>query len=341
MTERPFLRWLPAVSAAGLPSAVRTECDIGRSCSGIVTSRHLPRAAWGLALIATRNFMPFARLTAHSFRAVHPEFHAFLLLVDGDEGDAAMFPEGHVVLLDDLDVADIGWHVAKFTAAELSNALKPAFLRYLAGCADTIIYSDCDIAFFSQLTEMLDAVATHDLVLIPHMLTPPPRPEQFGMRPTRADTFNAGLINAGCFAIRPARCEQFITLWEQMNFAPGAFFEGAGYQTDQQHLNWALVAMRGVYIVRDSRYNVAYWNLHERNLRVGAGPDRALQGGETRFQVDQRPLGFFHFSGYDVFDRLRTSRHDGRHSVFNLPAVAEILNWYSDEVLACPTARMI
>ena len=341
MTDERSHAQLTALAAAGLPAPARASCADSLKALPRPLRHPVPPANFGLALIATRNFIPFAKLTAQNFLMHHPEFQAFLLLVDGKPEDAEIFPEGHVVLLDDLNLHDAGWYAAKFTAAEFSNALKPCLLQYLSAGVDKVIYLDCDIVVFSHLTEMLDELATHDLVLIPHMMTPPDRPEQFWTRPSRADTFNAGLINAGCFGIRPARCADFLSTWEQMNLAPGAFYEPAGYQTDQQHLNWALVAMAGVTVLRDNRYNVAYWNLHERNLRSDVSSSGSALDARPRFHVDDRPLGFFHFSGYDIFDRQRISRHDGRHSVYNLPAIAEILNWYSDEILSCPSAGLM
>ncbi len=240
------------------------------------------------------------------------------------------------MLLSDLGLEHSGWYAAKFTASEFSNALKPVFLQYLARFAEKAVYLDCDIAVFSRLTEMLDLLETSDMVLIPHMLEPLPRPEQFWTHPTRADIFNSGLINAGCFGIKLAPCAEFLTFWRDANLAPGAFYKGAGYQTDQQHLNWALVTVPGSRVLRESRYNVAYWNLHERDFRLQSGSN-----GTTQFEVGDKPLGFFHFSGYDVQETLRISRHDGRHSVYNLPAVAAILNWYSKQVLGCPTAGLL
>lgn len=223
-----------------------------------------------LALIATRNFLPFASTTARTFLTHHPEFAVFVLVVDGEPADAAAFPEGQVVFLSDLELDHAGWYVAKFTACEFSNALKPVFLRYLSEFVTKAIYLDCDVAVFSRLTEMVDLLDTQDLVLVPHMLAPSPRPEQFRVHPNRADTFHAGLINGGCFAIQLAQCRDFLQLWEEMNFAPGAFYNEAGYQTDQQHLNWALITVPGACVLRNSRYNVAYWNLHERDLRLAS-----------------------------------------------------------------------
>jgi glycosyltransferase involved in cell wall biosynthesis len=322
------------LEAVGLPSAVRPDLERSLSIARTPSQERFPDVSHCLALIATRNFLPFAQLTARSFLAHHQEFSVFVLIVDGEPPDAEAFTEGSVVFLSDLGLRHADWYAAKFSASEFANALKPVFLAYLAKFATKAIYLDCDIAVFSRLTEMIDLLETQDMVLIPHMLTPPPRPEQFWVHPTRADTFNAGLINAGCFALRLAQCKEFLTLWENMNFAPGTFYDGAGSQTDQQHLNWALVAVSGAYVLRDIRYNVAYWNLHERDLRLASSED-----GRPHFEVDGRPLGFFHFSGYDIHDRLRLSAHDGRHSVYNFPAAAEILNWYSDQILACRTTN--
>ena len=239
-----------------------------------------------------------------------------------------------MILLPELGLDNAGWYSAKFTAAEFSNALKPVFLRYLAAFIDEIVYLDSDIAVFDRFSEMIDLLKTNNLILVPHMLSPLPRPDQFYTYPRRVDIFNSGLINAGCFAIRLSKCQDFLTFWEEANFSPGAFFTAAGYQTDQHNLNWALVTVPDATVLRATRYNVAYWNLHDRDFRF-------QEGDPPIFTVDGKNLASFHFSGYDVRDRLRLSTHDGRYSVYNLPAVAEILNWYSDRILSCFTAQLI
>ena len=50
------------------------------------------------------------------------------------------------------------------------------------------------------------------------------------------------------------------------------------------------------------------------------------------FVVDDKPLAFFHFSGFNIQDPLRISRYDTRNSVSTLPAVAELLSMYRDAV---------
>lgn len=52
-----------------------------------------------------------------------------------------------------------------------------AFLRYLSKTSEKAIYLDCDIAVFSRLNELTELLESHDIALIPHMLTPLPAPE--------------------------------------------------------------------------------------------------------------------------------------------------------------------
>jgi glycosyltransferase involved in cell wall biosynthesis len=335
MSDDTFNRHRTVFDAAGFPSPVR---PIFKPAPAVIPPP-LPRRPGllpsCLALIATRNRLPFAQVAARSFLAHHPDFFVFLLLVDGEPDDAALFREGHVVFLADLNMPHAGWYAAKFSASEFCNALKPVFLRYLTAFAAKAIYINCDIAVFSRLTEMLDLLETRDLVLVPRTLTPPPRPEQFRTHPTRAEIFNGGLVDAGSFAIRLTNCDAFLNFWSAANLAPGSFYDGAGNQTDQHYLNWAVVNMPGACLLRDTRYNVGYPNLHERDFRLDRS---ASEDGE--FKVGDSALGYFRFSGYDIADRLRLSRYDQRHSVYDLPAVAEILNWYSDEILGTETAAL-
>jgi glycosyltransferase involved in cell wall biosynthesis len=323
------------LAAAGLPSPIRPEYLPDWVATPMPKHRRKGKLPSCLALIATRNHLCYAQVAARSFLTHHPGLSAFLLLVDGAPDDAALFPQGQVVLLRDLAMPHAGWYAAKFTAAEFCNALKPVFLRHLGAFAETAVYLNCNIAVFSPLTELLDLLVTADLALVPHMLAPPPRPEQFQLRPTRAEIVHDGLIDAGIFAIRMDACAAFLGFWAEANLAPGTFYAPAGNLTDQHLLNWALVTVPGARVLRDDRYNVGYRNLHERDLRPARG-----EGDGASFLVGDRPLGTFHFSGYDITNRLVLSPADRRHSIYDLPAVAEIMGWYSDQVLAAATAEL-
>jgi len=287
-----------------------------------------------LAVISTKNYVPYAHVTMSSFRAFHSDIPIFLLLVDGTSEDRSLVSNCTTVLLSDLELPNRGWYTAKYDASQLANAVKPAFLLYLRQFARRALYFDADIAVFSPCHELLKNTRDSDLVLTPHTTATFPRPEQLWAHPNNADIFHSGLFNAGVFGIDLDRCSDFLEFWINSNFSVGAFYGPAGGQTDQQYLNWAIVLQSNVHILRDPAYNVAYWNLHDRDLRTVKEPTPVVQ-------VNGRPLVIFHFSGFDIYNPLQLSKHDNRYSVYNLHFIAELLIWYSQKVLSGPHSGLL
>ena len=75
------------------------------------------------------------------------------------------------------------------------------------------------------------------------------------------------------------------------------------------------------HILKDPGYNVAYWNLHGRDVTLDG--DRPL--------VDGVPLRFFHFSGFDSRRPWLLSKHQGerpRVLLSERPAIAELCKDY-------------
>jgi hypothetical protein len=113
---------LELLRKAGLPAPTRSLPRLAQNNARPAIRTTNERCSHGLALIATRNFLPFAKLTAQTFLTHHPDFTVFLLLVDGKPSDAEVFSEGHVTLLPELELHNAGWYSAKFTASEFCNA---------------------------------------------------------------------------------------------------------------------------------------------------------------------------------------------------------------------------
>ncbi len=75
------------------------------------------------------------------------------------------------------------------------------------------------------------------------------------------------------------------------------------------------------YILKDPGYNVAYWNLHGRELRAES----------DGYLVDGAPLRFFHFSGFDPRRPWLLSKHQGerpRVLLSERPVLAAICDDY-------------
>lgn len=71
---------------------------------------------------------------------------------------------------------------------------------------------------------------------------------------------------------------------------------------------------------KDTNYNVAYWNLHDRSLRY-SGWDQERPTPDSLWKVDGRPLVTFHFSGFSPDQPQQLSRHDNRYKLSSLPSV--------------------
>ncbi len=92
-----------------------------------------------------------------------------------------------------------------------------------------------------------------------------------------------------------------------------------GRFVDQRFMDLALGFVDDHFVLRDPGYNVAYWNLSQRELqRNGDG-----------ITVSGHPLRFFHYSGYDPRRPLRISRHQSRLTFDDVPVVAELYANYA------------
>ncbi len=127
---------------------------------------------------------------------------------------------------------------------------------------------------------------------------------------------------------------RFLETWRDLVTAPGAFLESRGGQTEQNSFNWIVAFTDDVDVMRDTTYNVAYWNLHERAIRwTGDGPDG------PRFTIEGRPLVAFHFSGFVPGNPLRLCSGNHLHPVHCDRALGRLLTFYSGELAANDAAN--
>jgi glycosyltransferase involved in cell wall biosynthesis len=278
--------------------------------------------------IATRNYLHYGRALVSSFQEHHPEIAVFLLIVDPDPDETLELPGATVLTGDDIGVQLFDFMALKYTATEMCCALKPYVIRHLLSHTRfaRILYFDSDIYLFARLDALLQALDEHDFVVTPHTLAPFPHPERFWERPSLGDLAFAGPFNAGLFGLRAnSRTTAFIDVWQEMVTQPGAFLFALGGQMEQNAFNWISCFADDVHVLRDSAYNVAYWNLHDRSVRWEGLDDKERMSSWT---VDGSPLVAFHFSGYSPAAPFSISRYDRRHSLYTLPSLARLFGDY-------------
>src|SRR5215204_4266127 len=278
-----------------------------------------------ICTIIAKNYVAHARVLAESFLEHHPEDTCYVLVIDDTEGyiDAASEPF-ELVRPAQLNIDDYEHMAAIYDVLELSTAVKPWLLRHLLDGRgmEQVAYLDPDIRVYDRLEEIERLTSEHGLVLIPHITSPLPRD---GKRPSEADILISGTYNLGFISLeRSPSTDDLLDWWSERLKTDCVVAPDVGYFVDQRWMDFVHGVMPDFYVLRDPSYNVAYWNLHGRDLTYHKG----------RYFVDGRPLHFFHFSGFDPDHRKRLSKHQTRIEIQRGSALARACNSYADELLA-------
>jgi glycosyltransferase involved in cell wall biosynthesis len=129
----------------------------------------------------------------------------------------------------------------------------------------------------------------------------------------------SGSYNLGFLALaRSDTTETFLRWWQERIFDRCIARVEQGLFVDQKWIDLVPGMFDGVHILTDPGYNVAYWNLHSRKLRIS-----------EEIQVNGRPLAFFHFSGIDPRDLETVSRHQDRFRLADIGDAARLYERYA------------
>jgi glycosyltransferase involved in cell wall biosynthesis len=259
--------------------------------------------------IVSANYLAFARVLAASLAEHHPEARVVVLLVDRIDGrfdpDLEAFELLEVEELTALPNALP--FLFKYTVLEANTAVKPYLLEHLMSQgAERLLYLDPDIQLFGRLELVEEALGQSNIVLTPH-LTAPIEDDRL---PDELAIMRSGSYNLGFLGLAKSNTsETFLRWWEERIFDRCVSRVEQGLFVDQKWIDLVPGMFDGVHILTDPGYNVAYWNLHCRELRVSDG-----------ISVNGRPLAFFHFSGIEPKQLEVVSRHQDR---FRLPDIGD------------------
>ncbi len=289
---------------------------------GVKSSKGKSHASDGAAActIISRCYLSHAKVLAASYFKHEPNGRFYLLIVDrlprGEKIDRRI----QVVEPEDLGIDYFYELCFKYNVTELCTAVKPSLLRYLLERQRhiTATYFDPDILITRPLVELRAALESgHDIVLTPHLLAPIPLD---GLKPNEQDILRDGAYNLGFISLRNSKTSRlFLEWWEQRLRDLCRIDPPNGLFTDQKWIDLVPSLFPSTFILRDQTYNVAYWNLHARQLTLR---------GKT-YLVNGRPLAFFHFSGFNPTRTRELSKHQTRTKVREGSALASILDRYA------------
>lgn len=263
-----------------------------------------PRSFSDVAVVTvtTLNYLHRARTLLKSVQEFMPGALPVACCVDPIGARADTASEGFMLLdASSLELPRYSQLVVALNPTALCCALKPHAVKaaFQQPGIKRVLYLDNDMGLYRTPTEILEALDRHSFVLTPHHLAPLAP----GWHPAESNLLPYGTFNAGMFALadRP-ESRGFIDWWGRWLLDPRHLENHWGY--DQTWLNYVPVYCPEATILRDPGYNVAFWNLPERDLK-------RADGG---FSCGSHPLTTFHFSH---FDETRPSQLVGRGEVSN------------------------
>lgn len=165
-------------------------------------------------------------------------------------------------------------------------SMKPVFIKYLLLEKNygKVIYTDCDIHFYSDYHFLLDELDMYNVLITPHWRSSNPNVDlpNFEMLYTNG-IYNGGFIGANKKAIAVmewwAMACEYRCIKDPIN----------GMFVDQAYLNLLPVYFEKVGIVKHKGCNVANWNMIE--CKRSLSPDQ-----KTVLIADQYQIVFIHFT---------------------------------------------
>jgi len=268
-------------------------------------------------------YLANARILAQSVKKIHPEWK-FVLLFNDIESNYINWrnePFDEVLYAHKLPVENFRNWFFKYTVVELCTAVKGVAAQYLFDekGADKVIYLDPDTVVFSEMTEVETLLDKYNAILTPHLTDA--EEDLQGIHNHEIAALKHGTFNLGFYAFNKTKeSRKFLDWWANriQHFSYADFDKGLF--TDQKWCNLAPYLFEGIYILKDRSYNVATWNIKNRNISK-------TESGE--WLVNEKPLRFYHFSGFgnnffwaDKELELFSKKGDGVRSIWQ---------WYKQE----------
>lgn len=270
----------------------------------------------------TYNHIGRALSLKHSVEERCQNVNFIVCLVDKLE-DRSLAPGCEFFSAESLQLPFLDEMLRKYTALELNSALKPYFAQHLLNTkkADQIIYLDSDILLYEDIVAYSShSFEDYSILISPHALSSPIE----DTHQTDRNFLRSGIYNAGFFAVKnDVHGNEFLDWWKGklknhcfINASEGMFAE-------QLWLNLAPLYHPKTKVIKDPGVNVAYWNLHERNI--------TLKGGKYLVN-NQHLLIFFHFSGAtpQTFKENKLTVHASHYTLSDRPELLPLFTEYNE-----------
>lgn len=271
----------------------------------------------------TYAYLDRARTLFKSLRRHHPSWTLVALvtdaLVDGSQIDVDEEPFDEMVTVSDLGIEGLRSWLFGLDVVEACTAVKAPFLLKALeeGAHDAVVYMDPDTCLFGDLDPIIDTLAEKSIVLTPHQLQP--STNRLQVVDDEIGSLKYGIYNLGFLAVaRSTEGLRFARWWNERLLEHCHDDVPNGLFVDQRWCDHVPVFFDGVHIVKDPGYNVASWNVAQRELKFDASGEPTAAG---------QPLRFCHFTKVGAVGDVMLRKN----AAANFEA-SEIWGWYAAEL---------
>lgn len=252
--------------------------------------------------LCSNNYLPFALSLAKSVKGFLPKSRFIIGLVDYLDPQINYNFDVEVEILPcfELGYEEFNSMLQGYNVIEFNTAVKPFYFEYLFkenGDVDRIYYLDPDLFFYQSPLELDDVWEKGDSIqLTPNLLYLPDQLVRGELASLKHGHNNLGYIGMQ----RGGETMKIISWWKERLTTHCLLDKCRGIFVDQKWMDLAPLFFKGINSVKHPGWNMAWWNLTERNLME--------DDGTYHVNSKEFPLVFFHFSGYKPGREIMTER---------------------------------
>lgn len=273
--------------------------------------------------ICSINYLAKALVLIDSYSTHHPDHAFYLVLVDRKRDWVDINrPNVNIIWAEDLGIKDFLKYAFTFDVIEFNTNVKPTSLQLILKSHDAVVYLDPDIKVYAPLDTVFESLETASIVVTPHSNTP----ILDGKKPDDLELLKFGAFNLGFIGI--SHCTEgfaFLEWWSARCLEYGFYEPQLGLGVDQKWVGLAPCYFPSMQISHDPGLNVAFWNLHERNLNHADGV-WMING--------KHPLKFIHFSSFNTNAPDDVAQKQTRFEPLSRPDFSHLAREYATELIA-------
>ena len=273
--------------------------------------------------VCTANYLYQALTMGESLKKTNPDYELIIGLVDELPVMDFEIPY-QIIQISEVQEVNLAGFKGEYTVMEVATACKPVFGLYLFEkyiALEKLIYFDTDLWITDTIQSIEKNLDSYDIIITPHITQPIDLQEEWNEK----QFLNAGLYNTGFVGMkRSENTFKFLNWWKNHLKEYGYYDFCNGMGIDQLCVNFVPIFYDKVLIEYSPAYNLAYWNIHEREVTFENG----------KYVINRiENLMFFHFSGYTPDKPNLLSKHIKSSKISNYVVLNPLFKEYNEALL--------